>query len=469
MGMSQFFDPTTGRMVVPLRPTVITDLPVASQAEAEAGTVTTKVMTPQRVKQAIDALAGVGIGDLPLASEAEATAGVSSVKVMTPLRTAQAIDALAGSALGVTYVEVSAGGDSMWLRLKESGTNNGFPRYVAYGVDGALSADLKVINMGGGVFQWQLFLNGVQWYWAEADPAAPNASATPDLVTAWDNGYDNYGKVFTLVAIRNGDLVSGQRSRHVFSETLNAELYQVLDTDGVIVFADVDFTVQGGPGSFNARISTGVANGREVWIHEPVTAYNPVDVLLQGAPMQVRLAGGGVLRLVGVGGSLAVASANWQPKVRYAYLLSDVVANSATANTLVNLSSGGLGFPVLAGVRYRFRFVIQYDAAATTTGSRWTLTGPALSAISYRSVWGLTTTSETVNNGLAAYSLPAAANASSPATAGNIAILEGFVMFSTSGTFAPQCSSEVASSAITAKVGSVGEIMVIGSDLWLTT
>ena len=96
----------------------VQDYGIASQAEAEAGTVSNKYMTPQRTSQAITALAltpltthtsntsnphsvtatQVGLGSVSnfgIASQAEAEAGSSSVKYMTPQRTAQAITALA--------------------------------------------------------------------------------------------------------------------------------------------------------------------------------------------------------------------------------------------------------------------------------------------------------------------------------------------------------------------------------------
>src|SRR5690606_33904339 len=91
---------------------------VAAQAEAEAGTVNNKYMTPLRTKQAIDALAvgnleahfadktnphgvtkaQVGLGSVEnygVATQAEAEAGTVNNKYKTPLRTKQAIDALA--------------------------------------------------------------------------------------------------------------------------------------------------------------------------------------------------------------------------------------------------------------------------------------------------------------------------------------------------------------------------------------
>jgi len=68
---------------------------VASQAEAEAGASSTKLMTPQRTAQAIAVLSPAPV----YASQAEAEAGTITNKVMSPLRTAQAIAALAAPAV----------------------------------------------------------------------------------------------------------------------------------------------------------------------------------------------------------------------------------------------------------------------------------------------------------------------------------------------------------------------------------
>ncbi|MGR7921936.1 phage tail-collar fiber domain-containing protein [Zobellella denitrificans] len=116
----------------------VENYPLASQAEAEAGSSSARYMTPLRVKQAIDKLVGaatqalintketpagaqakvnahanrtdnphgvtkaqVGLGSVenyPLATQAEAEAGSSLVRYMSPLRVKQAIDKLIGAA-----------------------------------------------------------------------------------------------------------------------------------------------------------------------------------------------------------------------------------------------------------------------------------------------------------------------------------------------------------------------------------
>lgn len=139
---------------------------------------------------------------------------------------------------------------------------------------------------------------------------------------------------------------------------------------------------------------------------------------------------------------------------------ADTVNNNAIANTIQDVT--GLSFPVAAGQRYWFRFVIHYDAAATTTGSRWSINGPAVTDLNYSSQYSLTTTSVTINEGLAAYDNPAASNISSAATNSNMAIIEGFILPSASGTVIARFASEVAASAITALRGSMVQYLPVG-------
>jgi hypothetical protein len=134
-------------------------------------------------------------------------------------------------------------------------------------------------------------------------------------------------------------------------------------------------------------------------------------------------------------------------------LASDVTNNNASANTIANVT--GLSFPVTSGNKYWFQFVIQYTAAATTTGSRWGISGPGATAMRYRSEYSLTTTSVTTIEGSTAHDLPAASNATSAATAGNIAVIEGFYEASANGDVIARFASEVSNSAIVAKAGSI--------------
>lgn len=147
------------------------------------------------------------------------------------------------------------------------------------------------------------------------------------------------------------------------------------------------------------------------------------------------------------GSSAAALSA-----VNLVVLASDVVNNNAVANSIADVT--GLSFPVVAGGVYQFEFFIDYTAAATTTGSRWSINGPAFSRLMLQSNYGLTTTSLTFNQ-VGAYDQPAASNASSPLTTGNLAYMAGQITPSADGNVIARFASEVASSAITAKRGSL--------------
>lgn len=131
---------------------------------------------------------------------------------------------------------------------------------------------------------------------------------------------------------------------------------------------------------------------------------------------------------------------------------ADVVNNNAVANSIADVT--GLSFPVTNGLRYFFKFVIRYNAAATTTGSRWAINGPSQNELAYVSRYGLTATTETLNYA-SAYDIPAASNASSVfANAANVSIIQGVIRPTADGTVIARFASEIASSAITAMAGS---------------
>lgn len=135
-------------------------------------------------------------------------------------------------------------------------------------------------------------------------------------------------------------------------------------------------------------------------------------------------------------------------------LSGDVPNSNAVANTIADVT--GLSFSVTAGVTYHFKFIIWYTAAATTTGSRWSINGPSTTNLAYTSIYSLTATNQTVNHAVA-YNTPATSNATSANTTGNIAIIEGVITPSANGSVIARFASEVANSAITAKAGSMVE------------
>lgn len=141
-------------------------------------------------------------------------------------------------------------------------------------------------------------------------------------------------------------------------------------------------------------------------------------------------------------------------------LAADVTNNNAVANTIADVT--GLSFAVTAGEIYWFRFIIRYTAAATTTGSRWSVSGPASPTfVSFRTnaplIATVNSTDGTSRSHCVAYDAPATCNATSAVAAGNgqVAIVEGFIQPSANGTVIARFASEVASSAIVAKAGSL--------------
>jgi len=134
---------------------------------------------------------------------------------------------------------------------------------------------------------------------------------------------------------------------------------------------------------------------------------------------------------------------------------SDVTNNNAVANTIQDVT--GLSFSVTAGKWYYFKAVIYYTAAATTTGSRWGVncTAGTAAQLSFTSEYSLTTTTTTRNALIQAFDSPANCNATSASTTNNMAVLEGYFQPTATGTFIIRFASEVLSSAIVAKAGSV--------------
>jgi hypothetical protein len=135
-------------------------------------------------------------------------------------------------------------------------------------------------------------------------------------------------------------------------------------------------------------------------------------------------------------------------------MTTNFVNAHAVANTLTNIPE--LSFAVTSGTTYKYRAMIYFTTAATTTGSRWTLTGPTMTAFMGISEYTLTATTSTRNAMVQNTNLPAAANLTSAAGA-NLAVLEGIFRPSASGTVRVAFSSEVLSSAVTAQAGSTLE------------
>lgn len=210
--------------------------------------------------------------------------------------------------------------------------------------------------------------------------------------------------------------------------------------------------------TLTVRNRSATATNRVTLIHR---ATGPVDaelisvVLSPGSTLTYDENSGFLLRSSsGVPCALVEVQATPTAGVLYTSVLNqDFAVAHATASRQADCKS--LGFPVVDGLRYWFRFNLFYTSAATTTGGRFNIYGPgAPTLIRYRIDWSLTTTSRTSNDGLTVYD-QTTANATSAATASNVAIIEGHYDTATCpGNVFLRVGSEVASSAITVKAGS---------------
>jgi hypothetical protein len=152
--------------------------------------------------------------------------------------------------------------------------------------------------------------------------------------------------------------------------------------------------------------------------------------------------------------SNGTSAPTWQNPRTTVYLKSDVTDNTGNC-TLTDVT--GLSFSVAANTTYNFHADIIYTAAATTTGSQWSISGPAIGtgSMSYTSYYQLTGTTSTNNAAMTSYDQPGSCNATSINVAYNHAYIDGTITTgATSGTLIVRMATEVTGSAIVAKAGS---------------
>jgi hypothetical protein len=189
------------------------------------------------------------------------------------------------------------------------------------------------------------------------------------------------------------------------------------------------------------------ANGTEYILFKCTLAAGETLVYQEGVGFFVLANSGAVKQSINQGNNTIGTS------LTAVVLGADVINNNPVANSIADVT--GLSFPVNSGSVYRFSFEILYSSAATTTGSRWSVNGPAFTYLCYMSEYSLAATTTTRNANLLAYDSPAACNASSGSTTSNKAIVAGMIRTNASGTIIARFASEIASSAITARAGSV--------------
>lgn len=134
---------------------------------------------------------------------------------------------------------------------------------------------------------------------------------------------------------------------------------------------------------------------------------------------------------------------------------ADVVNANAVANTLADVT--GLSIAIEAGKTYRVRAWIVYTSAATTTGARFALNGPAATVAAQ--TWTPIGSTSIAGNAHNAYN---GGNVQSASITGQaLAVMEAMLMTSAAGDLIVRFSSEVANSAITVKAGSFVELQEV--------
>ena len=193
--------------------------------------------------------------------------------------------------------------------------------------------------------------------------------------------------------------------------------------------------------TFKGRATSGTGNVEDLTAAQATAILNTFTSTSRGL---VPPSGGGATTFLRADGVFATPVTSDSRTL--VTLTSDVVNNAAAQNTLQDVT--GLSFPVIAGNTYRFYAMIPYTSAQTNNGSRWTISGPAVSFVSYVSRYP----DNEVVNYCGAFNLPTGCSVGSIATA-NIAIIQGVIRPSANGTVQVRFASENGAVAITAKAG----------------
>ncbi len=133
---------------------------------------------------------------------------------------------------------------------------------------------------------------------------------------------------------------------------------------------------------------------------------------------------------------------------------------ASTSTSLADVTS--LVLSVESGRKYHFRFTGQYTAAASTTGLGLAVNGPTLGSDGLMCNVMIGTTNAVPNLGtITAYNTAVLATTSSAATRMPWEMW-GYIHVSAAGSLQLRFRSEVASSAVTLQIGSLGYAWVVG-------
>jgi hypothetical protein len=131
------------------------------------------------------------------------------------------------------------------------------------------------------------------------------------------------------------------------------------------------------------------------------------------------------------------------------------------ANSLITyVTVTGLNLTLAAFTRYSFRFYIAFSTAAATTGLGLALTGPTSPVTFTARIYVPITATTALTTHAAAYDVGPLGTGVAVANTNYLAVIEGVIETGASGgTLAPRIRSEVATSAVTVKAGSHGELL----------
>jgi pectate lyase len=126
----------------------------------------------------------------------------------------------------------------------------------------------------------------------------------------------------------------------------------------------------------------------------------------------------------------------------------------STSATLTDVT--GLSFPVASGRMYRFRAVLPYTSAATTTGIAVAVDVPASPTFFAATAEGAISTTVGGSNEEADATVTDAEQmtfSAAPATTGGLVVVEGYLKPSATGELKIQFNTEVNGSAVVVKAG----------------
>lgn len=141
--------------------------------------------------------------------------------------------------------------------------------------------------------------------------------------------------------------------------------------------------------------------------------------------------------------------------VQYSKVTSDLASYSTTP-----LVDAGPAFDVFSGIYYRFKFLILYQAAATTTGIRVSVAIPSVTRFAATASLPVSTAADGTANifrGHITSSDDAVIGTGTPAAnVDHIGEVEGIIVPSADGTIRLRYASELTTSAVTLRAGTMG-------------